>query len=788
MALSGRAGTVFTNNGAFELIIEWSANQNIGGNSSTVTAIMKIRGIYSWSTVNDGTASASYISINGNRKNFNANSTVRGGQTKELGRHTVTVPHNANGTKSFNISGNHYFDIYWNGGSPVTPSLSNNYTLNTIPRASTGSGTSFVFTSNSSISISRASSGFTHKARFHVDGTFIKELTGLGTSGTFNFSDAERRSIISKMNGRTSVQCRVDLWTYSGSTQIGSMSQFTYNVTAPARAGATVRDFVISTAGFPVSLTNYNAGAKFTYNVTWSYRTFKKSTNNVGSNFTFVLTQADVDGMLATIPDTNRTWGTLSVESFYDGVKFGSTVDVKDIYATVDTKIYSPEIKGGTTYKDVNSTVVAVTGDSSIVLKQLSIVEVYLPAGLGTAKGGTSMNAIEVSLGGATTSIPYTANATTVTLRNITASTSGNLTVNVIDGRANRATWATPVTILDYKPPTLTPEINRVNNYESSTDVVLGGTYSMVKVGNADKNAISEVTYVFKQTTSTVWSSANKMNFIASNGIISSPPNTRITLDNTYAWDIRITATDKLKVSTMYEYTLAEGVPILFIDSGLKSVGVNRFPDKEDAFQVKGTIDLDGTLTTAKNTYAGTGGAINLWDSDILGVNGIYFNDPADNIGEGLMFPKAGTSMGDNGIVNNLKDYDTFKVLNGVGYLNNVPVFVDTNKPIWTGQVYLNSAQEITLPVPITQCPNGYMLVWSRFENDTAYNDNFCATFIPKRMANMGGGINQDISRLNASETSVKYVYMVGTNKIKGHDNNGTGVRRYHALIEIWVW
>lgn len=578
MALSGRAGTVFTNNGAFELIIEWSANQNIGGNSSTVTAIMKIRGIYSWSSVSDGSASASYISINGNRKNFNAYSTVSGGQTKELGRHTVTVPHNADGTKTFNISGNHYFDIYWDGGSPLTPSLSNNYTLNTIPRASTGSGTNFVFTSNSSISISRASSGFTHKARFHVDGLFIKELTGLGTSGTFNFSDAERRSIISKMNGRSSVQCRVDLWTYSGSTQIGGMSQFTYNVTAPARAGSTANNFVISTAGFPVSITNFNSGAKYTYTATWGWGSFNKTVDVTSSNFVFPLTDADVNTMLNIIPNVNSGWGSMTIKSYYDGIAFGGDSRTNNIYGNVDKSKYSPDIKSGTTYKDTNATVVAVTGSNSIVLKQLSVVEVSIPAGIGTAKGGSTMSTIEVSLGGATASIPYTDSATTVTLKNITASTSGNLTVNVVDSRTNKATWVTPVTIIDYNPPTLSPEISRVNNYESTTDVVLGGTYSMVKVGNLDKNAIAEVTYVFKQTTSAVWSSANKLNFISSNGIISSPPNTRITLDNTYSWDIKITATDKLKVSTTYEYSIAEGVPLFFLDSELKSTGFGMFP------------------------------------------------------------------------------------------------------------------------------------------------------------------------------------------------------------------
>lgn len=601
MALSGKWTELFANN-AYELILEWSGSQNISANTTSVTAILKIRGVTSYSTINDATASPTNISINGNNKSFNQTSTVSAGQTRELGRHTVNVGHNADGSKQINISANHFWDINWSGTGHQTPSVGGNVALNTIPRASTGSGSDFVFTGNSSISINRASSSFTHVARIHVDGTFIKEITGLGTSGTFNFTDAERRNIVSKMANRTSVQCRVDLQTRNGSTVIGGWTSFTYNVTAPAKAGGTVADFTISTSGFPVRLNNYNTGAKFSYDATWTFGSFSKKVTGVAQNFTFPLTQSDVDTMLNIIKNNNTGVGSITVQSFFDGVQFGGNTSIGSVTARVDTALYAPDVKAGSTYKDTNAKSVALTGSDQIIIQGVSQISVTIPANLGTSHGGATLSKIRIALGGATKEIDYTATATTIALGTTNANSNGNLTVTVIDSRGNSGLWSTPVTILGYSKPQISPVIARVNNYETTTEIALSGTYSRVIVSGVEKNTIVSARVRYKQNPrSDIWSADLDLSFNASSGNISSPPNTTITLDNTYSWIVQVEVKDKLDSVTTYETFVAEGIPLLFLDTKLKSVGIGMFPNTERALQLAMGYDLYATQVFASN-------------------------------------------------------------------------------------------------------------------------------------------------------------------------------------------
>ena len=204
MVLSGTATRIFTNNSSFEIVLSWTGTQNIANNTTTISATLTLKSRASWASVSDASASATSITINGNTKTANVTSTISAWGSKTLLTHSVTVPHIANGSKTVNIAGSHYFDIYWNGGSPMTPSLSTNYVLNTIARASTGKGSNFTFTGNSTITISRQSSRFTHEATMTINNVHVKKITGIGTSGTFSFTDAERNVLITQMSRATS--------------------------------------------------------------------------------------------------------------------------------------------------------------------------------------------------------------------------------------------------------------------------------------------------------------------------------------------------------------------------------------------------------------------------------------------------------------------------------------------------------------------------------------------------------------------------------------------------------
>lgn len=840
MALSGTGRKIFTNNSSFELILSWTATQNIGANTSTVVATLSIRGINSWSSVSDATASATSITIDGNTKNFTATSTVSGGKTKVLGTHTHTITHSANGSKSFTLSGSHYWDINWNGGGTQTVSLSNSYALNTIPRASNGSGSNFTFTSNSAFSISRASSTFTHKVRFHVDNLFIKEMTGVGASGTFAFTDAERRSIITKMAGRTSVGCRVDLWTYSGTTQVGSMATFSYNVTAPATAGLTVNAFTISTAGFPITLTSTNSGAKFSYNVTWTFGTFNKKVTGVPASYTFPLTATDVNSMLGNIPNANSGVGSAKVESFFDGVAFGSSYTTPLVTARVNTSAYAPVVKAGTTYKDTNSKTVSITGNNQIIISNVSTIQVVLPAGLGTAQGGATLRTTRIAIGGKTKELAYSASATTVDFGTISVGSNTTAVVTVIDSRSNVGTWSVPITVVPYGGPVLTPEIVRVNGFDPPTRILLAGTYSRITIGGVDKNSITKVTYRYKARRSDIWDPEVSIAYTATGGTLRPTVTTGVivNLDNGTIWDVEVKATDTLGTVTTYSQQIREGIPLMFMDTDKRSLGFGMLPSRSNVFQMSGDIEAVGSLTAGGETHL-QGNVFMNSGKTIQGGGGFWngYLPPGDmkqsSYWHQTVFPKGYSLWGktpDTGQIGNPNDVNgwalvtVFKDSAGAGeftvmyytqsngrvfrlggnHTNSRLTFYElyseatpgihkdwTPPTLWSGVAYMTANQTITPSKSLEDCRNGWMLAWSDYTNGVANNYDWVFTPVPKSAISAGvNGMHAIVANSNAANAPMlsKYIYVGTGTTIVGQANNNLAGLDNVVLRKVYEW
>ncbi len=140
--------------------VVYSYTQNISANTSTITAALYVhRDSYGPST--DSSCSA-YININGSRAmTYTAGFTIGSSWVQIGSTTTMTVAHNADGTKIVNITG--YFN------SSITAKLENlsisqNITLTTIPRASqiTASSSSFNIGGSITIYTNRRSTSFTH--------------------------------------------------------------------------------------------------------------------------------------------------------------------------------------------------------------------------------------------------------------------------------------------------------------------------------------------------------------------------------------------------------------------------------------------------------------------------------------------------------------------------------------------------------------------------------------------------------------------------------------------------
>lgn len=218
MALNGRHEVAFAND--FYFGYDWSATQNVAGNKSTVTVTTYIRSTQSWAyTVGANSQNTNTITINGNKKTFTATSQINAYQKKTLGSHKVDVPHNGDGTKTFNINATHYWSVYYNVYKPMTVTANKNWTLNQIPRASKVSvnKTKVDYGTVVTINIAPAGTGLTHNIRANWNGTIQTIATKAGNATNWTVP----LDYMNRIPNATATWGTIYCDTYSGSTKIG---------------------------------------------------------------------------------------------------------------------------------------------------------------------------------------------------------------------------------------------------------------------------------------------------------------------------------------------------------------------------------------------------------------------------------------------------------------------------------------------------------------------------------------------------------------------------------------
>lgn len=236
MASSGSFQNTFRT--GYTLRVEWEeASQSIENNTTSlkVTAYLVSGG--SSYTISSSASKTVNLVINGQTYTKTASGLAKlsGNQKKELLSKTVTITHNADGTKSVPIYCT--FDIevtlsgtYW--GTVRAPASGNGTAeLDTIPRPTTPT-TSGTFNVGSSVTINtpRASSSFTHTLQYSLNNsTWTNIATSVGTSTTWTLPAALATAKKDATSGTVYIRCT----TYNNGTNIGSKTiSRTYNITS----------------------------------------------------------------------------------------------------------------------------------------------------------------------------------------------------------------------------------------------------------------------------------------------------------------------------------------------------------------------------------------------------------------------------------------------------------------------------------------------------------------------------------------------------------------------------
>lgn len=183
---------------------------------------------------------SAYVDLNGQRLNWSGAPSMTGyNSTIMLIDQTITVGHNADGTKSFGLMASFSGSGGW---SPGTLTIGGNaFTLTTIPRSSSVSVSSGVIGSAVTININRQSSSFKHTVRYAWGNKSGTIATNVDTSTTWTVPNDFANDIPNSTSGTGTIY--VD--TYSGATKTGTQ-QVTFTANVPASMKPTFSNITLT--------------------------------------------------------------------------------------------------------------------------------------------------------------------------------------------------------------------------------------------------------------------------------------------------------------------------------------------------------------------------------------------------------------------------------------------------------------------------------------------------------------------------------------------------------------
>lgn len=279
---------------------------------------------------------------------------------------------------------------------------------------------------------------------------------------------------------------------------------------------------------------------------------------------------ADIDAQYASIP--NSKYG------LYDVEVTSSASPTTTVYVGQNAK-YTVR-NGGyydhATYADVNPVTLAVTQNYTQIIQAKSIVNFHV-YGIYT-QPYASVVACWAEYNGQ--DYPLTISGDEADGGGVVVDSAVNIDipVKIRDSRGFVHTQSCRLWMTPWTPPTANIRIKRLNNYYSETDITVDAVYSPLKdAGGVPLNTIA-IKYRTKQLPSGSWSAYTTI----SDGVTA-----RMVISNDHEWSVEIVLTDAF-ASTTYQEHVAVGLPIIFFDRLLFSVGVGCFPTDSNALEVRG--------------------------------------------------------------------------------------------------------------------------------------------------------------------------------------------------------
>jgi len=536
MASGSFSGNILS--GHYTLYCEWASTASIAGNYSDVTINAYL--------VNDWD-----LGVGGRTTSFNIDGTggsasspaISGTGTTYLGSFSKRVYHDSYGQKT----------CYLGVSYPIQATISGTYygsidaaiyaTLDNIPRYANPTQSVYSKT-ETSITMKWSAdavvdyiwysknNGSTWTGIDVADGTSgTYTITGLTANTAYNIKTRVRRRDSQLTKDTTALSVSTYAYPYSNSMpnfMIGA--SVTLGIYNPLKRSVTVE--LLTSTGVSVA--------------SWT----TTGTSVSGGNLV-----AAVDALYQSIP--NATSSRYSVR-----VTYGSQVSTKSggLY-TVNTAEVAPVIES-VSYADVNAAIVALTGNDQDIVRNFSQVR-YSAAGLASKKYAT-LSSVKVSVNGATINLTISGSSASGGDAVINSGSNVTATFTLTDSRGLTAQKTVDIHILDVFNPTAVISAKRHDNYYSPVDLKVDAGYPSLNGGNS-----VTIDYVAKCEDASVADVT---------GTLTDNVTSVVNLDNNYSWNITITITDLLGLTSSYYASVSRGMPIIYFDKLNSRVGINGFP------------------------------------------------------------------------------------------------------------------------------------------------------------------------------------------------------------------
>ncbi len=688
MALSGSFQNYPVNN--FGLYCTWSATQSVTGNYSDVTLNVYLK----YYTLNVGSRSDSTVSINGVSETYTAaaiNDSSADYDLTLLKTYTVRVAHNSNGTKTgVALSASWRFSGTYSGTSISWITASTTIDLDAIDRTAPTVSCSVSNITANGFKISGTSSATADIWQYSTNGgtSWTQFSTTAGTSANITLTSLSPNTTYSvKVRARKkSNQVYGASSAVSAKTLGGAIINSCPTITADA-----------ATVTFKPNVTVYDASYSYYVSIcngSTEYLALTARTWTTGTaDRTLTLTAAERTTLLTAMASIKSFTATIKVVTKSGTTQIGSTSTTTCTVQT--TSANSAPTMGAFTFKDGRSTTVTVTGNDQLFIQGYSWL--YVTPAAATAKNGASIVSYAATCNGVTAS---NTTGEQINLSTIAKSGSLDVVVTATDSRGYTVSNTQKITVIAYaKPKVSSVSLRRTNDIEAEMQLTFNGSISPITVSGTQKNSLKYVQYRYKLTSASSYGSYTSiLASVTQSGTSFSFSNLELcSLDANSSYDFHLYIRDQLNTLSAVSlyFTVPQGTPLVALRK--KKVGINT-PTPEAALHVVGDTILDGAVTagavtatslsgtlpvanvsgtlpiskggTGATTAAAaitniingrtiaplaittTGGrywindvyGMNLQNSDIIGINGLYFQDAVDSQGEGINFYRSSTT------------------------------------------------------------------------------------------------------------------------------------------------